>query len=198
MATESTKSTRKIGQTTTEASEALRQDRINQANVMAADRRSRRTRDDYATGHHAGEEQSVGFSSIMPAGDLEDRLLRLHQLAEDKRRITEEYEALRDEIAPLLKEPMAFLSYDGLKMAARPQTSDSMVFDVDLLKASVKPAVFRSVTKISVDREALKRAVTREQIPRSVLVAVAKVKSNKTSIRFYDTMSDEAHAAELD
>lgn len=191
---------RKIGQTTAQASESLRAKRIAEHNEASAGRRTRsaHARDDQKVAHEADEDATVGYAAMPKASeDLEDMLSRLQHMASIKKQATEDYEELRDQIAPLLTEPVAFVNSDGDKWYARPQTSESMVFDVDLLERSIKPTIFRQVVKVSVDREALKRSIARGDISRSVLAKIAKVKANKTSIRFYDTASDEADSAEL-
>lgn len=119
------------------------------------------------------------------SSDTEDELLWLERLQAKRRKdpaVEREYERLRDSLAARLEKegPRYYIDNEGIKRYAYAVVPEPVEVDVDLLieaelEREITYETLDAVAPRKVDKEAFRRAVAAERIPKKVLVKVATV-----------------------
>lgn len=139
----------------------------------------------------AREESEEDFTERMirtaePAvGDTETRLLELQNMQAKRRKdpqLERRYEMLRDELAAQLKAegPRYYIDNDGVKRYAFTVTPEPVDVDLDgLIQAELDQEIsYETLDQVAprkVDKEAFRRAVATERIPKALLLKIAKI-----------------------
>lgn len=126
--------------------------------------------------------------------DLEDKLARLEAMVLARREdpaLKREYEALRDELAALLKEhgPRFLIGADGTKEYAYPVAPEIIVPDLGVLagmakRGEIDDETWESIAPRKVDKDALRSAIAAKRLTNAQVVAAVKFKPGTAYVKF--------------
>lgn len=120
-------------------------------------------------------------------GDLEQKLQRFYELRDTSTKAKAEYEALRDELAPiLLEEGTRYVMVNGEKYYAYAQPAEQLVVAEEVLEQEVDTEVWEAVTETHVVNAKFLHAVETGRIPKHVAQKVMRFKPRATSVKFGD------------
>lgn len=126
--------------------------------------------------------------------ELEEKLAVLRELALRKTKVAKEYEELRDELTPYMDEVIPFIDEEGNKRWASRVQAEEIILDPDILVDLVDEDLFAEVIKVTIDKDAFRKAVAAERISPAIVAKVASTKLKAASVRFSDKPTKDADA----